>query len=71
MNSANEIYRQQQDAYLMLMLMGQGEIDVLKGRVTSQPKVFDGLRASLLKQQRELTGGITVSHIARKGDVHF
>jgi hypothetical protein len=50
MNSANEIYCKQQDA--CLMLMGQGEADVQSGRVTEQSKVFDGLRASLLKQQR-------------------
>jgi hypothetical protein len=35
----------------MLKLMVQGEADVQKNRVTPQNKVFDSLRASLLKQQ--------------------
>lgn len=43
-------YRAQQDAFLILKLMVQGEADVQKDRLTSQAKVFDSLRASLLKQ---------------------
>jgi len=46
-------YRAQQDAFLMLKLMVQGEADVQNNRVTPQGKVFDGLRASLLKQQNQ------------------
>ena len=46
-------YRAQQDAFLMLKLMVQGEADAQKGRVTSQGKVFDSLRTSLLKQQKQ------------------
>ncbi|MDD4912447.1 MAG: type II toxin-antitoxin system Phd/YefM family antitoxin [Sideroxydans sp.] len=46
-------YRSQQDAFLMLKLMVQGEADVQKNRVTPQSKVFDSLRASLLKQQNK------------------
>ena len=46
------IYRVQQDAFLLLKLMVHGEADVQKGRVISQNKVFDSLRASLLKQQK-------------------
>lgn len=34
-------YRAQQDAFLMLKLMVQGEADVQKNRVTPQAKVFD------------------------------
>ena len=45
-------YRAQQDAFLMLKLMVQGEADVQKNRLAPQAKVFDGLRASLLKQQK-------------------
>lgn len=45
-------YRKQQDAFLMLKLMVQGEADAQKNRVTPQAKVFGGLRASLLKQQK-------------------
>ncbi len=44
-------YRAQQDAFLMLKLMVQGEADVQKNRVTQQDKVFDTLRSSLLKQR--------------------
>ncbi|TAJ78223.1 MAG: type II toxin-antitoxin system Phd/YefM family antitoxin [Gallionellaceae bacterium] len=47
-----ETYRKQQDAFLTLKLMVQGEADVRKGRVIPQSKVFDGLRSSLLKQQK-------------------
>ncbi|MHB1100770.1 MAG: type II toxin-antitoxin system Phd/YefM family antitoxin [Burkholderiales bacterium] len=47
-----ETYRKQQDAFLMLKLLVQGEADAQKNRLTPQSKVFDGLRASLLKQQR-------------------
>lgn len=46
-------YRAQQDAFLMLKLMVQGEADVQKNRVTAQGKVFDSLRASLLKQKKQ------------------
>jgi hypothetical protein len=48
-----ETYRKQQDAFLMLKLMVQGEADAQKNRVTPQAKVFDGLRTSLLKQQKQ------------------
>jgi hypothetical protein len=44
--------RKQQDTFLMLKPMVQGEADVQKNHVTPQAKVFDGLRSSLLKQQR-------------------
>ena len=44
-------YRAQQDAFLMLKLMVQGEADLQKDRLTPQGKVFDKLRASLLKQK--------------------
>lgn len=37
-------YRAQQEAFLMLKLMVQGEADVQKNRVTPQSKVFDTLR---------------------------
>lgn len=43
-------YRAQQDAFLMLKLMVQGEADAQKNRVTPQDKVFGSLRKSLLKQ---------------------
>ena len=46
-------YRKQQDAFLMLKLMVQGEADVQKNRLTPQGKVFDTLRTSLLKQQKK------------------
>jgi prevent-host-death family protein len=46
-------YRAQQDAFLMLKLMVQGEADVQKNHVAPQEKVFDTLRASLLKQQKQ------------------
>jgi len=45
-------YRAQQEAFLMLKLMVQGEADVQKNRLTPQAKVFDTLRTSLLKQQK-------------------
>ena len=41
-------YRAQQDAFLMLKLMVQGEADVSKAALTSQPEVFSLMRASLL-----------------------
>ena len=44
-------YRAQQDAFLMLKLMVQGEADVQKNRVIPQDKVFGTLRSSLLKQR--------------------
>jgi prevent-host-death family protein len=46
-------YRAQQDAFLMLKLMVQGEADTQNNRVTAQGKVFDSLRASLLKQNKK------------------
>ena len=47
-----ETYRKQQDAFLMLKLMVQGEADAQKNLLTPQAKVFDSLRTSLLKQQK-------------------
>lgn len=44
-------YRAQQDAFLMLKLMVQGEADVSKNRLTTQAEVFNSMRATLLKQQ--------------------
>ncbi len=41
-------YRAQQDAFWMLKLMVQGEADVSKAALTSQPEVFSSMRASLL-----------------------
>ena len=46
-------YRAQQDAFLMLKLMVQGEADTQKNRVIAQGKVFSSLRASLLKQKKQ------------------
>jgi len=46
-------YRKQQNAFLLLKLMVQGEADAQKDRVTPQAKVFDTLRTSLLKQQKQ------------------
>lgn len=46
-------YRSQQDAFLMLKLMVQGEADAQKNRLTAHGKVFDSLRASLLKQKKQ------------------
>ncbi len=46
-------YRAQQDAFLMLKLMVQGEADVSKNRLTSQPEVFSSMRASLLERQKQ------------------
>lgn len=45
-------YRKQQDAFLMLKLMVQGEADAQKNQLTPQAKVFSSLRTSLLKQQK-------------------
>ena len=42
-------YRAQQDAFLMLRLMVHGEADAQKNRFTAQGKVFDTMRAFLLK----------------------
>jgi len=42
------ISRAQQDAFLMLKLMVQGEFDVSKNRLTSQSEVFGSMRATLL-----------------------
>jgi prevent-host-death family protein len=44
-------YRAQQDAFLMLKLMVQGEADVSKNALTPQGEVFNSMRASLLEQQ--------------------
>lgn len=44
-------YRAQQDAFLMLKLMVQGEADVSNNRLTMQAEVFNSMRATLLKQQ--------------------
>ena len=46
-------YRAQQDAFLMLKLMVQGETDAQKNRFMAQGKMFDSLRAPLLKQQKK------------------
>jgi len=46
-------YRIQQDAFLMLKIMVQGEADIQKSRLTAQSKVFDFLRVPLLKQQKQ------------------
>jgi prevent-host-death family protein len=46
-------YRAQQDAFLMLKLMVQGEADTQKNRLIPQGKVFDTLRASLLERQKQ------------------
>ena len=46
-------YRAQQDAFLMLKLMVQGEADARKNQLTAQRKVFDSMRASLLKRQKQ------------------
>ena len=46
-------YRAQQDAFLMLKLMVQGEADARKNQLTAQSKVFDSMRASLLKRQKQ------------------
>ena len=45
-------YRAQQDAFMMLKLMVQGEADAQKNRLIPQGKVFESLRASLLKQKK-------------------
>ena len=37
----------------MLKLMVQGEADAQKNRLAPQNKVFDSLRSSLLKQQKQ------------------
>ncbi|MDP2762386.1 MAG: type II toxin-antitoxin system Phd/YefM family antitoxin [Sideroxyarcus sp.] len=46
-------YRAQQDAFLLLKLMVQGEADAQKNRLIPQGRVFDSLRTSLLKQQKQ------------------
>lgn len=46
-------YRAQQDAFLMLKLMVQGEADTQKNRLIPQGKVFDTLRASFLERQKQ------------------
>ena len=45
-------YRAQQEAFLLLKLLVQGEADAQNNRLTPQGKVFDSLRSSLLKQQK-------------------
>lgn len=39
--------------FLLLKLMAQGEADTQKNRLTAQGKVFDSLRATLLKQKKQ------------------
>ncbi len=46
-------YRAQQNAFLMLKLMVQGEADVSKNQLTSQSEVFSSMRASLLAGQKQ------------------
>lgn len=46
-------YRAQQDAFLLLKLIVQGEADAQKNRLAPQDKVFGSLRVSLLKQQKQ------------------
>lgn len=46
-------YRAQQDAFLMLKLMVQGESNVTKAALTSQSEVFSSMRASLLERQKQ------------------
>lgn len=46
-------YCAQQDAFLMLKLMVQGEADVQNNRLTDQSSVFDSMRASLLERQKQ------------------
>jgi len=41
-------YRAQQDAFLMLKLMVQGEADVSKDKLMAQRDIFNSMRASLL-----------------------
>ena len=46
-------YCAQQEAFLMLKLMVQGEADAQKDRVAPQNKVFDSLRTALLKENKQ------------------
>lgn len=46
-------YRAQQDAFLMLKLMVQGEADVSKDKLMAQRDVFNSMRASLLARQKQ------------------
>lgn len=46
-------YRAQQDAFLMLKLMVQGEADVSKDQLTAQSDVFNSMRTSLLARQKQ------------------
>ncbi|MDO9012294.1 MAG: type II toxin-antitoxin system prevent-host-death family antitoxin [Gallionella sp.] len=46
-------YRTQQDAFLMLKLMVQGEADASKDKLTSQAEVFNSMRASLRERQQQ------------------
>ena len=42
-----EVYQRQQNAFLMLKLMAQGESDIKHGHLTPQTEVFSELRADL------------------------
>ena len=42
-----ETYQKQQDAFMMLKLMIQGESDIKHGRLIPQAEVFNDLRAEL------------------------
>ena len=47
-------YQQQQEAFLMLKLMAQGEGDIKHGRLTPQTEVFDDLRSELAQLNDEV-----------------
>lgn len=49
-----QIYQNQQEAFLMLKLMVQGEYDVQKGNLTPQDNVFAELRNELLNRKNEV-----------------
>ena len=42
-----ETYQKQQNAFMMLKLIAQGESDIQHGRLSSQAEVFNDLRAEL------------------------
>ncbi len=48
-----ETYQQQQEAFLMLKLMAQGEGDIKHGRLTPQAEVFNDLRLELTQMNNE------------------
>lgn len=48
-------YQKQQEAFLMLKLMVQGEHDVREGKVTPQDDVFSELHDELLSRKNEVT----------------